>query len=137
MPKYLLDTNVLSEVVKKRPSATLLGHLRRAPQHALHTSVVSVTELRFGAVRSAAGSILWERIRRDVLARVRILPLGEDEASRAGEILADLELRGTPVGIEDVMIGATALVGGLVVVTRNVKHLARIRGLAVENWWEE
>jgi tRNA(fMet)-specific endonuclease VapC len=68
---------------------------------------------------------------------VKILPLGEDEASRAGEILADLELRGTPVGIEDVMIGATALVGGLVVVTRNVKHLGRIRGLLVENWWEE
>jgi len=100
VPKYLLDTNILSEVVKKRPSPTVLRHLRDAPQSALHTSVVSVMEMRFGAVRSAAGSILWERIRRDVLARVKILPLGEDEASRAGEILADLELRGTPVGIE-------------------------------------
>jgi predicted nucleic acid-binding protein len=132
-----LDTNVLSEVVKKRPSAAVLHHLREAPQNALCTSVVSVMEMRFGAVRSAAGSILWERIRRDVLARVKILPLGEDEASRAGEILADLELRGASVGIEDVMIGATALVGGLVVVTRNLKHLGRIRGLVVENWWEE
>ena len=137
MPRYLLDTNVLSEVVKKRPSVAVLHHLREAPQNALYTSVVSVMEMRFGAVRSAAGSILWERIRRDVLARVKILPLGEDEASRAGEILADLELRGASVGIEDVMIGATALVGGLVLVTRNVKHLGRIRGLVVENWWEE
>ncbi len=137
MPRYLLDTNVLSEVVKKRPSVAVLHHLREAPQNALYTSVVSVMEMRFGAVRSAAGSILWERIRRDVLARVKILPLGEDEASRAGEILADLELRGASVGIEDVMIGATALVGGLVVVTRNVKHLGRIRGLVVENWWEQ
>jgi tRNA(fMet)-specific endonuclease VapC len=137
VPNYLLDTNVLSEVVKKRPSATVLSHLREVPQNALFTSVVSVMEMRFGAVRSAAGSILWERIRRDVLARVKILPLGEDQAIRAGEILADLELRGTPVGIEDVMIGATALVGGLVLVTRNVKHLGRIRGLVVENWWEE
>jgi tRNA(fMet)-specific endonuclease VapC len=137
VPNYLLDTNVLSEVVKKRPSATVLGHLREVPQNALFISVVSVMEMRFGAVRSAAGSILWERIRRDVLARVKILPLGEDQAIRAGEILADLESRGTPVGIEDVMIGATALVGGLVLVTRNVKHLGRIRGLVVENWWEE
>jgi predicted nucleic acid-binding protein len=137
VPKYLLDTNVLSEVVKKRPSATVIGHLREVPQTALHASVVSVMEMRFGAVRSATGSILWERIRRDVLRRVKILPLGEDEASRAGEILADLEMRGVPVGIEDVMIGATALVHGLVVVTRNVKHLGRIRGLVVENWWEE
>jgi len=137
VPKYLLDTNVLSEVVKKRPSATVIGHLREVPQTALHASVVSVMEMRFGAVRSATGSILWERIRRDVLRRVKILPLGEDEASRAGEILADLEMRGVPVGIEDVMIGATALVHGLVVVTRNVKHLGRIRGLVVANWWEE
>jgi predicted nucleic acid-binding protein len=137
VPKYLLDTNALSEVVKKRPSATVIGHLRDVPQTALHTSVVSVMEMRFGAVRSATGSILWERIRRDVLRRVKILPLGEDEASRAGEILADLEMRGVPVGIEDAMIGATALVHGLVVVTRNVKHLGRIRGLVVENWWEE
>jgi len=137
VPKYLLDTNVLSEVVKKRPSATVIGHLREVPQTALHASVVSVMEMRFGAVRSATGSILWERIRRDVLRRVKILPLGEDEASRAGEILADLEMRGVPVGIEDVMIGATALVHGLVVVTRNVEHLGRIRGLVVENWWEE
>jgi len=137
VPKYLLDTNVLSEVAKKRPSATVIGHLREVPQTALHASVVSVMEMRFGAVRSATGSILWERIRRDVLRRVKILPLGEDEASRAGEILADLEMRGVPVGIEDVMIGATALVHGLVVVTRNVKHLGRIRGLVVANWWEE
>jgi tRNA(fMet)-specific endonuclease VapC len=137
VPNYLLDTHVLSEVVKKRPSATVLGHLRNAPQNALFTSVISVMEMRFGAVRSDGGSILWERIRKDVLARVKILPLGEDEASRAGDILADLELRGAPVGLEDVMIGATALVRGLVVVTRNVKHLGRIRGLVVENWWEE
>jgi predicted nucleic acid-binding protein len=137
MPAYLLDTNVLSEVVKKRPTAAVLGHLREVDQEALFASVVSVMEMRFGAVRSPGGAALWARIRTDVLARVKILPIGEEEASRAGEILADLESRGARIGIEDVMLGATALVGDLVMVTRNVRHLARIRGLVVENWWEE
>jgi predicted nucleic acid-binding protein len=137
MAGYLLDTNVLSEVIKKRPSPAVLGRLREAPQDALFASAVSVMEMRFGAVRSPGGSALWERIRTEVLARIKILPLGQDEASRAGEILADLEARGTPIGIEDVMIGATALVADLVVVTRNLRHLARIRGLVIENWWQE
>jgi tRNA(fMet)-specific endonuclease VapC len=58
-----------------------------------------------------------------------------EEATRAGEILADLEARGTPIGLEDVLIGSTALVHGIAVATRNVKHLGRIEGLSVENWW--
>jgi len=137
MAGYLLDTNVLSEIIRKRPSAAVLAHLRNAPQDALFTSSVSVMELRFGAVRTQGGSILWERIRKDVLARVKIVPLDEEIAERAGDILADLDSRGSPIGIEDVMIGATALVSHLTVVTRNVKHLTRIRGLVVENWWEK
>jgi tRNA(fMet)-specific endonuclease VapC len=137
VPGYLLDTNVLSEIIRKRPEVTVLAHLREAPQNALFTSSVSVMELHFGAVRTEGGQILWERIRNDVLARVKILPLDEEHAERAGDILADLESRGSPIGIEDVMIGATALVARLVVVTRKVKHLSRIRGLMVENWWEK
>jgi predicted nucleic acid-binding protein len=63
------------------------------------------------------------------------LPLGYEEATRAGEILAKLEARGTSIGLEDVLIGSTALVHGISVATRNVKHLSRIEGLTVENWW--
>ena len=137
MNGYLLDTNVLSEIIKKRPFASVMSRLRDVPQEELHTSSVCVMELRYGAVRSPGGPGLWERVRRDILPRVNVLPLRETDAIRAGEILADLEARGTPIGIEDVMIGATALTGNLVVVTRNVRHLNRIPGLAVENWWHD
>jgi tRNA(fMet)-specific endonuclease VapC len=136
MAGYLLDSNVLSEIVRKRPAPSVLAHLRDTAQDALFTSSVSVMELRFGAVRTQGGSILWDRIRQQVLSRVKILPLDDETAERAGDILADLESRGSPIGIEDVMIGATALVANLTVVARNVKHLTRIRGLVVENWWE-
>jgi len=132
---YLLDTNVLSEIIKKRPSPAVVERMRAEAATALYTSAVCVMELRYGAARSPHGSALWDRIRRDVLARINVLALSVREAARAGEILADLEARGTPIGIEDVLIGATALVADLTVVTRNVRRLGRISGLTVEDWF--
>jgi tRNA(fMet)-specific endonuclease VapC len=132
---YLLDTNVLSEVIKKQPEPRVSERLRDVPTGSICTSVVCVTELRYGARRRAGGDLLWERITREVLSRVRILPLGEREALMAGDLLAALEAAGQPIGIEDVLIGATALVGSLTVATRNVRHFRRVPGLEVESWW--
>ena len=133
--KYLLDTNVLSEVIRKDPNRALLQRLGEiAPRDAV-TSVVCVAELRHGAARVAHGALLWKRIAREVLSRVDILPLGEAEAVRAGDLLATLEAQGEPIGMEDVWIGATALEHRLTVVTRNLKHFRRIPGLVSESWW--
>jgi tRNA(fMet)-specific endonuclease VapC len=132
---YLLDTNVLSELLKKRPEPLVLEKLRATPPRSLATSAVCVTELRYGAARHPQGTRLWDRIAREVLARIRILPFGEAEAIRAGDLLGALESSGTPIGIEDVLIGATALQENLTVVTRNSRHFRRIPGLAVESWW--
>jgi tRNA(fMet)-specific endonuclease VapC len=133
---FLLDTNVLSEVIKKRPDAVVLQRLRSVPGEALFTSVVCITELRFGALRHPRGRALWKRIEAEVLPRVRVLPLSMGEALRAGDLLAELAGRGEPIGVEDVLIAATALEGGLTAVTRNLKHFSRIPGLAMESWWE-
>jgi tRNA(fMet)-specific endonuclease VapC len=92
-------------------------------------------ELRFGAARHPEGTGLWTRIREEIEPLVSVLPLGYEEAVRAGQILADLETRGAPIGLEDVLIGSTALVHGIAVATRNVKHFDRIEGLSVENWF--
>ncbi|HXH40096.1 MAG TPA: PIN domain-containing protein [Thermoanaerobaculia bacterium] len=133
--RYLLDTNVLSEVIRKDPNHGLLQRLGEvAPRDAV-TSVVCVAELRHGAARVAHGSRLWERIAREILSRVDILPLGEAEAVRAGDLLATLEAQGEPIGMEDVWIGATALEHRLIVVTRNLKHFRKIPGLVSESWW--
>ena len=135
MSGYLLDTHVLSEVIKKRPEPSVLARLREVGPGSVFTSVVCVTELRYGARRRPGAEVLWKRIAQDVLSRVRVLPFGEREALRAGDLLADLEAAGQPIGIEDVLIGATALVGSLTVATRNVRHFRRLPGLAVESWW--
>jgi tRNA(fMet)-specific endonuclease VapC len=134
---YFLDTNVLSEVIKKRPEASVLARLREIAPGSVFTSVVCVTELRYGARRRPGAEALWGRIAHEVLSRVGVLPLGEREALRAGDLLADLEAAGEPIGIEDVLIGATALVGSLTVATRDVRHFRRLRGLVVESWWPD
>lgn len=136
MNGYLLDTNVLSELLRKRPNERVLERMVGIPSESLLTSSISVTELRYGAARHPQGDALWERISREVLPRVIILPLGTAEAEKAGDLLAFLESRGVPIGLEDVLIGATALIHQLTTVTRNVKHFARIEGLRVESWWE-
>ena len=135
MSGFLLDTNVLSEVLKKRPEPKLVERLRSTRPRDLATSAVCVAELRFGTARHPQGAALWERIASELLARLSVLPVGEPEGVRAGDLLADLEARGEPIGVEDVLIGATALEAGLRVVTRNVRHFRRIPGLAVESWW--
>jgi tRNA(fMet)-specific endonuclease VapC len=133
--RFLLDTNVLSEVIRRRPAESVLERLRGLPPQGLFTSSICVMELRFGAARVAHGAALWERIRREVLPLVTILPVGEAVALRAGEALAALESRGELVGVEDLLIASTALTHGLAVATRNVKHLSRVAGLVVESWW--
>ena len=71
-----------------------------------------------------------------MLAHIRILSLGRKEAERGGELLAELERRGEVIGIEDVLIGATAMVNDLAVATRNIRHFGRLAGLVVDDWWE-
>lgn len=134
MISYLLDTNVLSEIIKKRPSEGVRARLDALEGEAF-TSAICVMELRFGAARHRERDKLWQRIADQLLSRVTILPITAEVAVRAGEILAALEKRGRPIGTEDVLIGATALVHDLAVATRNDDHLGRIDGLDVENWW--
>lgn len=133
--RYLLDTNVLSEVIRKEPNRGVLQRLNGVAARDLVTSVVCIGEMRHGASRVVNGARLWKRISDEILSRVSVLPLGEAEAIRAGDLLATLEARGEPIGIEDVWIGATALQYGLQVVTRNLKHFRRIPGLVSESWW--
>jgi len=132
---FLLDTNVISEVARRRPDPSVVERLRAIASADLYTTSICVMELRFGAARHPSGPALWQRILREILAQVNVLGFGPREALRAGDLLADLEARGARIGIEDVAIAATALVNDMVLVTRNRRHFDRVPGLAVESWW--
>jgi tRNA(fMet)-specific endonuclease VapC len=133
---YLLDTNVLSEIIKKNPNKNFMERLRTTPSPALFTATPCVMELRFGALKRGGSPSLWPRIEQNILPRVRVLSFTFKEAIRAGDLIAQLHSLGHPIGIEDIMIGAIALCNGLIVVSANTKHFDRIPDLRVQNWFE-
>ena len=76
----------------------------------------------------------WNGWRGCFLPNLSVLPFDVAAAHRYGEMRAELERRGTPLGEADLRIGAIALTHGLTVVTGNVRHFQRITNLSVENW---
>lgn len=134
MVMYLLDTNILSELIKKRPNPNFISQLGSKPAHTLFTSCICVMELRFGSALREDFKIFWQKINKEIISRVKIVPFGEKEALTAGDLLADIRKNGQNIGMEDVMIAASAIANKYTVVTANTRHFSRIRGLSVENW---
>ena len=134
---YLLDTDILSNLAKRTPSTALVAKLASVPREAQFTSSVTLGEMVYGAYRMPTyTSLFLERLDRILLSNLAVLPFDVAAARRYGELRAELERRGTPLGEADLRIGAIALSRGLAVVTGNVRHFQRIPGLAVENWLE-
>jgi tRNA(fMet)-specific endonuclease VapC len=131
---YLLDTNILSELVKKKPARGLLEKLKETEPEMLVTSSVTVMEMRFGAISRQDGRQFWKKLQEEIFSRVSILGFHEREAVICGDLLSELARKGTPIGMEDAMIGSIALANHCTVVTANTRHFERIPGLKVENW---
>ncbi len=131
---YLLDTNIISEFVKKKPNKNLIGKVEAVPSASLYTASICVMELRYGALRMPGRADLWDNIEQRIISKLTILDFAYREAVKAAEVLRDLHAAGEPIGIEDVMISAIALTNSLVVVSANTKHFSRIAGLQLENW---
>jgi tRNA(fMet)-specific endonuclease VapC len=99
------------------------------------TSSITLGELYYGARRLAdAGETLLGRIDATLLPNLAVLPFDVEAAKRYGELRADLERAGTPIGDADMRIAAIAKANELAIVTGNVRHFQRVTGLAVENW---
>jgi tRNA(fMet)-specific endonuclease VapC len=131
----LLDTNVLSEAVRRQPVLAVLKALRALRPEERFASEITRYELRVGAARLDDGGRLWQRIQQQVLPLVRWLPFDEPAALAAADIGAALKRRGETLEATDLFIAATAQVHGLIVSTRNVRHFERVPGLVVENWF--
>ena len=134
---YLLDTNILSELIKRHTNSHVLSRLGSKPSHTLFTSSICIMELRFGSALREDFETFWQRIVKEVISRVNIIPIGEKEALATGDILADLRKSGNTIGLEDVLIAASAITNQYTVVTADTRHFSRIKGLQVENWLEK
>lgn len=134
---YLLDTNVLSEIVRPRPDARVVNRLLTLRAVDLFASAVTRYELRYGACLRKDTARFWARLQVDILPLVTWLPVTSEIAEAGGDISADLRLQGRSAGDLDPLIAATATAHGLVLVTRNTRHFERVAGLRVENWFVE
>ena len=130
---YLFDTDVLSNLMKRAPSHDLLRRVGSAPVGSQFTSSITLGELVYGAWRRRSGNLM-KKFEERVVTKLPILPFDAEAARRYGELRADLERQGTPIGDADIRIAAIALVRELIVVTGNVRHFQRIPHLTVENW---
>lgn len=98
----------------------------------LCVSAVTVAELRYGATRRGAARL--HQLIDEFTARVAVLPFDGACAIEFGRVGAELAHDGTPIGDLDTMIAAHALTLDLTLVTNNLKHFTRVRGLKVESW---
>lgn len=133
---YLLDTDVLSNLMKRAPTGALVTRLARVPPEQQFTSSVTLGELLYGAHRSSRAEALLARIEDILTPHLSILPFDTPAARCYGEIRAALEEKGTPIGDADIRIAAIARSRELTVVTGNERHFRRVPGLEVENWLE-
>lgn len=133
---YLLDTDTLSNLMRRVPKSSLISRLARVPPEEQFTSIVTLGELIYGALRSDRAALLLERIEAVVPVDLPVLPFDALAARRYGGVRADLERKGTPIGDADLRIAAIALSRRLTVVTANERHFRKVPGLSVENWLE-
>lgn len=130
--KFLLDTNICIYIIKKKP----LQVLERFAQHRvgdIGISSVTLSELVHGVAKSARPE-QNHRALEAFIVPLLIAPYDEAAAFHYGEIRADLERAGTPIGAMDLMIAAHARSLGLVLVSNNLREFERVQGLRLENW---
>ena len=131
--RYLLDTNVLSALVRD-PQGPVESRIAAVGESAICTSIVVAAELRFGAEKSRSTK-LSDRVDA-ILSALEVLPLEAPADRHYATLRWALTRRGEPIGPNDMLIAAHALSQGLTVVTANVGEFSRVPGLSVENWLE-
>jgi tRNA(fMet)-specific endonuclease VapC len=133
MLKFMLDTNIVIYVIKRRP----LGILEIFNAHASQMCISSITlaELLHSVEKS---SIISQNMRKveDFVSRLEVLPYDSSAASHYGDIRANLEKKGTPIGVNDVHIAGHARSEALILVSNNIREFERVEGLRLENWLE-
>ncbi|MEZ5606599.1 MAG: type II toxin-antitoxin system VapC family toxin [Burkholderiaceae bacterium] len=131
MLRYLLDTNIVIYVLKRRPIEVLETFNANAERMAI--SAITLAELMHGAEKSRHVEQNLATVE-NFCSRLEVLPYGAKAAQHYGSIRAALEKQGLPIGVNDLHIAAHARSEGLALVTNNLSEFARVPGLVVENW---
>ncbi len=133
---YLFDTDVLSNIVKRNPSQTLLRKIQKLPKELQYTSSINIGEIHYGANRSSRKEQIIEAFEERVFPSVHIVGFDETSGKLFGELKAALEKRGIVCSEPDLRIASIAIQHDFVLITGNTKHFEKISGLSIEDWIE-
>ena len=130
--KYMLDTNICIYAIKNKPEK-VLNTLKEKLNDGICISAITLAELAHGVEKSAARDKNRAALLR-FLSILTVLPFDDLAAAEYGEVCADLQRKGTPIGTMDMLIAAHAKTEGLILVTNNTREFERVEGLTLENW---
>ncbi len=141
-PRYLLDTCIISELIKKHPDRNVTMWLSRQEEDRLFLSVLTLGELEKGISKlpkSHRRKKLSAWVSRDLAARFegKLLPIDEDVARAWGQRAGAAERRGRKLPVIDSLLAATAIVHDLQVATRNTDHIEQAGVVAINPWNQE
>lgn len=141
MQGVLLDTNVLSELMRPRPESAVLDWFEQQRDTVFYTSTVTLAEILLGV------ALLPDGKRRDMIADAaeqmfaqdftgRCLPFDESAAHEYAALVAARNRAGLPISTEDAQIAAIALRNDLPLATRNLKDFRQVAGLSLLDPWQ-
>lgn len=131
MLKYLLDTNIVIYVIKRRPLEMMGVFNENAGRMAM--SAITLSELFHGAEKSAKVAQNLAVVE-EFASLLEVLPYSAKASQHYGAIRSALEKAGRPIGVNDLHIAAHARSEGLTLVTNNLDEFERVPGLLTENW---
>ncbi len=139
--KYLLDTCIISELIKKTPSKNLIRWFSEKDETQLFISVLTIGEIHKGIEKLPTGkkkNILYQWVDHDLKERFnnRILDFDLKSATVWGKIQAHSEMQGKSMPVIDGQIAATGIRYDLIVVTRNLKDI-KVSGATLLNPWDQ
>lgn len=136
---FLLDTNVVSEMRRRDPDPAVKTWIESKPNYEQYLSVISLTEIAFGAARHP-DVLQQHRIRRwldgplQLWFQDRVLVLTADIAEAAGVMMGERQSAGKPLSLADALLAATALKHKLVLTTRNTKDFSDLPVDVYDPW---
>ena len=131
MTRYMLDTNIISDLIKN-PRGNAAARIAKLGEDNVCTSIIVAAELRYGCAKSGSKRLL--KAVEDLLGEINVLPFDVPADAEYGGIRSELEAAGKPIGSNDLLIAAHAYASGATIVTANADEFKRIHGLNVENW---
>lgn len=131
MTPYMLDTNIISDLLRN-PDGNAAKRIADVGPDAICVSIITAAELRYGCAKKGSAKLLAHV--EAILESVQVLAFDAPADAEYGDIRAELEAAGKPIGPNDLLIAAHAYAAGAILVTDNSGEFSRVRGLRVENW---